>query len=277
MDAVKTRYLILIWLLLPEFLPINLVMDKLGIPFHAYWWDATFYYSFFALLALAIFFTFKRHPPNWPNLIGPQPNKEAYYNAFAFSIYLWVASLATSYLTFYPLSFVIPDFVSFWFLPYSPVVYVSDSAVLWIPTLVNLVSLIVFAPVFEELLFRGILLRRFSAKYGTWKAILFSSALFGIVHPDTLGAILFGIGMCILYLRYGSFLLIVATHCLWNCAYFLIELLYTVVHSEEQHSTLTEFQDNWPWGLMYIVIFILWTYAILKTPLNTRKWTLKPA
>jgi len=39
-----------------------------------------------------------------------------------------------------------------------------------------------FVPIYEEVLFRGIVLKYFEKKYGFWKAVIFSSTLFSIWH-----------------------------------------------------------------------------------------------
>jgi membrane protease YdiL (CAAX protease family) len=44
------------------------------------------------------------------------------------------------------------------------------------------IFLVVVAPITEELLFRGVVLRGFLARYGKTKAILGSAALFGLIH-----------------------------------------------------------------------------------------------
>ncbi len=42
--------------------------------------------------------------------------------------------------------------------------------------------LVIAAPILEEILFRGIILKEFLKKQSTWKAIIFSSILFGLFH-----------------------------------------------------------------------------------------------
>ena len=277
MSAIKTRYLILVWLLGSFVIPVESIMSALSIPFSAGWWDATFYYSFYFLLALLVAAAFIGHPPNWANLIGAAPNPVATRDAFAFFVFLWVVSIAIGYLTFFPLSFVYPEFVSHWFLPYAPTIYVEDSSIQWIPSLVNLVPLVVFAPVMEELIFRGILLRRLAYKFGIFAAVAWSSIIFGLAHPDTFAATLFGAAMCVLYLRHGSLLLIIGLHAVWNTVYFLDQLVSTVVSGEEQHYSLEEFQSDWPWGLMFLVISAIWVAILIKSPKRNYDWVLKSA
>ncbi len=73
------------------------------------------------------------------------------------------------------------------------------------------------APVVEELLFRGIIFSRWANKWGAKRAIIFSSLLFGVLHVEgTLGAFVFGVVMCLLYLRTRTLLIPIACHMLNN-------------------------------------------------------------
>lgn len=55
------------------------------------------------------------------------------------------------------------------------------------------------APIKEELLYRGILLRRLSQGIGVWPAIGVSSIIFALRHPNPFGAGLYGIWLGSLY------------------------------------------------------------------------------
>lgn len=277
MDLIKTRYLIVAWLIAPHVLPIELLMQFFGLPFTGAWWDTTAYYSFYFLSATLIAFAFFKHPPNLANLFGPTPHREAIHCAAAFAVFLWVSGIAIGYVIFFPLSFAYPEFVSNWYLPYSPIVYVTHGEIMWTPTLINLVPLVVFAPLVEEIVFRGIFLRRFAGRYGILRAILLSSMIFGIAHPDSFAATAFGIGMCILYLRYGSLLLTIGVHALWNAACFLLELFYVVLEQREQHYTLEDFHNDWRWGIMFLLITLVWISVLINSPRKKRPWQLVPA
>jgi len=80
----------------------------------------------------------------------------------------------------------------------------------------DVLIVIVLAPVIEELLFRGVLLNRCAAKWGMKKGILVSSAAFAILHFEMIGAFLFAICMAILYLKTRTLLVPMAAHALNN-------------------------------------------------------------
>jgi membrane protease YdiL (CAAX protease family) len=70
--------------------------------------------------------------------------------------------------------------------------------------LLAVLGLVVLPPLVEETVFRGVLLERVTVKWNLVAAILVSSALFGILHVDPVGAGVFGVVTSLLYLRTGS-------------------------------------------------------------------------
>lgn len=88
----------------------------------------------------------------------------------------------------------------------------------FIPLILDFLSSVFFAPVAEELIFRGVLLNRFRNRIGLIPAILVPSICFGFCHDfgGILSAILFGICMCILYLKTDNILINIFAHALNN-------------------------------------------------------------
>ena len=89
-------------------------------------------------------------------------------------------------------------------------------------------SIVILSPIIEELLFRGIFLRRLNFEFNNLTlAILVSSLLFGICHNfgGILGAILFGICVSILYVKSRNILVPILAHFLNNLISFLLALV----------------------------------------------------
>lgn len=87
------------------------------------------------------------------------------------------------------------------------------------------ITVVVLSPIIEELLFRGIFLRRFNmALDNLTLAILISSVIFGLCHNfgGILGAILFGICVSILYIKSKNILVPIFAHFLNNLLSFLL-------------------------------------------------------
>lgn len=77
----------------------------------------------------------------------------------------------------------------------------------------------VLAPVLEEMLFRGLILRGFLARYGRWHAILGSAVLFGAAHLNIyqfVVGLMIGIPLGWLYERTRSLIPCIALHAAYN-------------------------------------------------------------
>lgn len=72
------------------------------------------------------------------------------------------------------------------------------------------------APVVEELVFRGVLFRAWSVRFGYRGALIGTSLLFGVLHHDMIGSVIFGMVMVVLYQRTGSLAVPIVTHALYN-------------------------------------------------------------
>jgi uncharacterized protein len=89
----------------------------------------------------------------------------------------------------------------------------------------GLVVAAVVAPLVEEIIFRGIILRGFAAKYGTTRALLYSSLLFGIVHLNPwqfFPAVFLGLFLGTVYLRTGTVAATSAAHSFYNGAVLVL-------------------------------------------------------
>ena len=82
----------------------------------------------------------------------------------------------------------------------------------------------IWAPIFEELFMRGIVLRGFLANYKPTTAIFLSALFFGLIHmngPQFVNAFLIGLFLGIVYYRTRSLLLCIAVHAMNNSIGFL--------------------------------------------------------
>lgn len=92
--------------------------------------------------------------------------------------------------------------------------------------ILSAIGSIIYAPVIEELVFRGVLFNRLKVRIGIVPAMLLSSFLFGIGHDfgGITSAFLFGICMCILYLKTDNILIPMSVHFTNNVVATLLEL-----------------------------------------------------
>ncbi|PFC15581.1 CPBP family intramembrane glutamic endopeptidase [Bacillus cereus] len=82
---------------------------------------------------------------------------------------------------------------------------VNESNIVIEPTkseiILYVVVLTIFAPIWEELLFRGMFFTKLSQRFSTLTSIVISAFIFTIGHPLTVGSVLyiFGGGICLAY------------------------------------------------------------------------------
>ncbi|HDR3651347.1 CPBP family intramembrane glutamic endopeptidase [Bacillus sp. SM-B1] len=92
--------------------------------------------------------------------------------------------------------------------------------------LIYVVVLTVFAPVWEELLFRGMFFTKLSQRFSTFSSIVISAFIFTLGHPLTLGSVLYilGGGICLAYTykKTNNLLVPWGIHVLNNSFYLLV-------------------------------------------------------
>ncbi|AXR19619.1 CPBP family intramembrane metalloprotease [Bacillus thuringiensis] len=107
---------------------------------------------------------------------------------------------------------------------------VDESNIVIEPTkseiILYVVVLTVFAPIWEELLFRGILFKKLSQRFSTLTSIVISACIFTLGHPLTVGSLLyiFGMGICLAYTykKTKNLLVPIGIHLLNNSFYLLL-------------------------------------------------------
>jgi membrane protease YdiL (CAAX protease family) len=86
-------------------------------------------------------------------------------------------------------------------------------------------TLVVVAPITEELLFRGIILRGLLGRFRPWAAILLSALLFGVMHLNpwqTIPTFVLGVAYAWFYVRSGSLWPGIVAHALNNFLFLVV-------------------------------------------------------
>lgn len=124
-------------------------------------------------------------------------------------------------------------------------IYICDYLVSYFPILNNLIlsddytssvfldaivlflSVVIVAPISEELIFRGVILNRLSTRMSLTLAILLSSFIFGLMHGfgSIICAFIFGLCMCALYLKTDNIFVPMLVHFLNNLTSMLFEYI----------------------------------------------------
>lgn len=107
-----------------------------------------------------------------------------------------------------------------------------------------LISVVILAPLLEEIIFRRIVFKRLNLKLSFITSAVISSAVFGIGHEllAILGAIVFGVTCCVLYRKYNNLLVPIAVHFVNNLiAGTMISVGYFQGTLNEQISVITNY------------------------------------
>ncbi len=105
----------------------------------------------------------------------------------------------------------------------------------------TMLSLMLFAPIFEELLCRGVVLGSLRARYGVTAAWLVSSLFFGLLHVQpvqVINATAVGLILGYVYLATESMWSVMILHALNNAAAYLLMILVVTPESGHQSALL---------------------------------------
>jgi|TARA_B110000240_G_C13374458_1_gene399683 membrane protease YdiL (CAAX protease family) len=94
---------------------------------------------------------------------------------------------------------------------------------------IHWMGLILLAPILEEIIFRGIVLKGFLINYNPKKAILLSAIVFGIVHMEptqVINAFIIGLFFGWIYYKTKSILITMILHFIANSSVFIQSILY---------------------------------------------------
>lgn len=165
-----------------------------------------------------------------------------------------VFSISAFFLLYFPISFFMPEFFNERFIEDTSMVLLSSDKHAF-ANLLNFLTSVFLGPVIEEFFFRGILLTRWTVKWGVARSIFASSFVFALLHLDPIGAFCFGCVMAVFYIRTKSLFIPISIHIANNSIPSIIgwfEILFE--DSPSQQATLEEFQELWWIGLVGFVI-----------------------
>jgi membrane protease YdiL (CAAX protease family) len=186
---------------------------------------------------------------DWDRLLGPTlPNTEWRLAAVAFA--LAAISYGGVWLLWLPVSFVAPDVVRSYVLENAPDLLSSGNGA---RMAFEAVVIAVVAPAIEEVLFRGILLHRWSLRWGVRGGVILSSAVFAVLHVEIIGHFIFAVVMAALYIRTRSLWVPIAAHAL-NNTFALALALPDALDPASDPATLEEFRREWPTGALALLV-----------------------
>lgn len=133
----------------------------------------------------------------------------------------------------------------------------------------TIVTVVVAAPILEEILFRGILQRLIEFRWGVTVGILLSSAIFGMIHilpPQAINAFFVALALSYIFVKSGSLLVVILIHSVNNAiSYFLM------VQYDGMPPTLREMLANdTVYSVAYGILVVLFLYVAYRIRQNIR-------
>ena len=265
MFKVKGRYVVAGWLMPFIYLPgLGYIYSFISPVAQWYWYDIAYYLYFQMLMMVLSISLFKWNNIDWEKMVS-KPSSGDYPEALKLTIFIFIFSLLATYVVFLPLSYLVPEFVNYWFIDIPKIIYSDNGNYPWLPNFLSFVSLVILAPITEEFAFRGVLLHRWSEKWNLITAILCSSLIFGILHPDPVGAAAFGIAMCVIYLKTQTLIVPMVCHALYNFVCWLLAIVYEIENGPDHIYSISEFRGEWLFALLSLLIVYVWVYKYFKS------------
>jgi hypothetical protein len=210
-------------------------------------------------------------PFNFKRLIGDLPNRFPWLPTIGIVIAILLFSLGSGQLFFYALSFSHPSFVES-LLQEKTWLSSSETFAPLLHNILTIIAVLFVAPVTEELLFRGILLHRWTVKWGVTPALLISSLLFGILHTNVIGLFVFGLMMALLYIKTRTLIVPIACHFLNNLTAVGLEFVSQGSGTTETANILDQLRSDWWVGVVYMVLSAPWLITFIY-----KNWPKQPS
>lgn len=214
---------------------------------------------------------FNRFKISFRRIIGTVPPNYRWLPTIGLVICVLLLSLGSFYLVYYFVSFIAPSYVK---SILNTKIFSLDSKTS-VPILydtLTVITLVVVAPITEELFFRGILLHRWTVKWGVRRAVLISSLVFAVLHGNIVGLFIFALVMAVLYIKTGTLLVPIACHALNNAIVAVISLIGMSQGSAKTVYTLEQFRANVWVGLVFIALSAPWVIRFLYKNWPSQRW-----
>lgn len=164
-----------------------------------------------------------------------------------------VATIATAFMT---------DAISGLMPPMPEWLESTMEQLLKAPLWITLISVSVFAPVFEEWLCRGVVLRGLLAKNSPKTAIIVSAVFFAVIHFNpwqAIPAFILGLLFGYVYYKTGSLKLTMLMHCANNT----MAAIFSRIPAFEEAETFIDVMNPWTYAGIFICCVTFLVSAII--------------
>lgn len=228
-------------------------------------WSVTFGLLFYVLITYWMLRNFRKIHLDYSRFIGHIPWNYNWFFLLTIVFAVILFSLGMNELTRYIISTIDPGILGE--IPRTSLFYTpQDTPLAPFMNFLDFLTGVIAAPIVEELLFRGVMLHRFTFKWGLKKAILATSIIFGLLHADFIGAFVFGMVMCILYIKTGTIIIPIIAHMLNNLLAYGMQMLSNI---NQQNTALV---SSTPHPNIGVAAFLLMVAGIIIFYFIYRNW-----
>ncbi len=213
---------------------------------------------FYGSILLWVGWQFARRNVEMGRIVGRLPRGYNWWPVIGVLVATMLFSLGSAQVVLYGVSLVAPELLE-GALEADLFGAASESSSPGLYVFTVVLTLVVAAPVVEELLFRGILLHRWSLKWSLGWGIVASSVVFGVGHDLSLvGLSMFGVVASLLYIRTRTLLVPMAFHMLNNGAVtawvLIVEGVQRISGEPAPPYTIEQVQEGLGLGIILVVI-----------------------
>lgn len=190
--------------------------------------------------------------------LGARPHRRQVWTYILLGIPLIATAVSGFYILYLPLSYIFPDFVSWVLLDFDSIIWWRGDFAAIAASGVNVIMMLVIAPVIEEVIFRGFLLNRWWQKYGAYRAVFYSSLIFSFLHVEVIGGMIFGIVLSLIYMKTKSLVGPIVVHASNNAIALVLLILEILAHGDIPKTSIDEFRAEWWVALVGAAVGIPW-------------------
>lgn len=225
-SKLKFRYLVLRFILLSLLIELTLKILQVSGSLKLNQEDLVLiiYIIQFVLLCFWLLKDFQRMRAKLKYVVGALPKNQNWLRLVGLVLLAIMFSIGAYLISFYLLSLAAPSFFEQFLRSVANNPSASRSNSFESNLLVTLAYCVV-APITEEFIFRGIILQRWTTKWGISAGLLSSSLLFGCLHANPIGLSLLGIILGVSYIKTRSLIVPIAFHALNNMLAVSAQLL----------------------------------------------------
>lgn len=212
------------------------------------------YILMFSSLCLWTLADFNRLAINLKYVVGNVPKNYNWLKMVGLVILMILFSISAYLVLFSLVSLVAPAFVEGLL---RQIANSSPSPRNSAPAFYNFLGAIAYvfvAPITEEFIFRGVILQRWSAKWGIRTALVVSSLVFGFLHANFIGLSLFGAVMGVLYIQTRTLIVPIACHAFNNLLAVSMGFLSNGENTTSAAKTLQYLRSGWWFGVLLMLI-----------------------